>query len=114
VPLVTLPSPAGPIVTTVMVDGRQRDIPSSSEVFGLIGGVVRDKTTKKPIAGASVEVLTTTGVRLALVRADADGRFLFEFARPGAYNLRAWSDTAGPVSLSIVIPSQTGDYVMEL
>jgi hypothetical protein len=114
VPLVTMPSPAGPIVTTVMVDGRQRDIPASSEVFGLIGGIVREQATQDPIADAWVEVLTTLGVRLALVRTDADGRFRFEFARAGTYNLRAWSDTLGPASLTIVIPSPTGDYVMEL
>jgi len=114
VPLVTLPSPAGPIVTTLMADGRQRDIPSSSAVFGVIGGVVLEKLTGKPVPDATVEVLSTLGVRLALTTADEAGRFRLGFARPGTYNLRAWSASLGPATLTIVIPSPTGDYVMEL
>jgi hypothetical protein len=114
VPLVPKGTPSGPMVTTVLADARQRDFASSSEVVGLIGGVVRDKLTSDPLPNAWVELLTPLNVRLRLARTDADGRFRFEFMHQGAYTLRASSVTAGPVTLAIQIPSPTGDYDMAL
>jgi hypothetical protein len=114
VPLLPKTVPSGPMVTTVLAEARQRDFTSSSDVFGAIGGVVRDKVTKDPIPNAWVELLTPLNVRLRLARTDAGGRFRFEFMHQGPYTLRASSAIAGPVTLAIQIPSPTGDYDMVL
>jgi hypothetical protein len=113
VPITPPTFPSGPLVTTLSADTRVRDVPETAHAVATIGGVVRTGVTAKPVAGAWVELLNTTGARLQLARTDAEGRFRFWEVPHGSYQLRASSATLGPTPLRpIDVPSPTGEYDM--
>jgi hypothetical protein len=115
VPIRSAPAPAGPPVTTVIADARQRDIFSTAHVLTVIGGVVTTGAPPVPVERAWVELLTTANVRLQLVRTGVDGRFTFPSVPPGSYRLRASSITLGPSPLrAIDVPSPSGEYDLTL
>lgn len=66
--------------------------------------------TPGPVPAAWVELLNVTGLRLRLVRSDADGRFTFGRLPAGSYTERATVQNLGVLARGVVIPSATGEY----
>jgi hypothetical protein len=118
--IVTLPLPlasypSGPIVTTAMVDLRDASGFGPENFFNDIGGTVTDsQSPPQPVPLAWVELLTTTNMRLQLVNADANGRFILTGVPSSAYQLRVTGTTTGPVTRNIDVPSPTGEYDLRL
>jgi hypothetical protein len=62
------------------------------------------------VAGAWVELQTSTGTRLRLTTSDAVGRFTFHRLRAGAYRLRTQGAGFPIIQRDIAVPSPTGEY----
>ena len=107
--------PIGPPVTTIITDYRQTGA-LTGEVLYEIGGRVGNSAsplpdgTPGPVPAAWVELLNVTGLRLRLVRSDADGRFTFGRLPAGSYTERATVQNLGVLARDVVIPSATGEY----
>ncbi len=114
IPIRTVPTPPGPLVTTVLADTRVAGV-TGNPAMAVIGGVVRTGAPPVPVDRAWVELLTPLNVRLQLARTDGDGRFTFQSVRPGSYQLRASSTTLGPsLPQAIEVPSPSGEYDLTL
>jgi len=118
VPIIPAATPAGPMVTTVLADTRQREVAVTAAVLVTIGGIVTTVVLGqiKAVESAWVELLDASGThRLQLARTGADGRFTFVSVRPDSYQLRASSTTLGVAPpRSIDVPSPSGEYDLTL
>jgi len=74
---------------------------------GKIEGIVTDKATGKPIAGASVQIVGTT----MGVMTDVDGKFNIVNLKPGKYDLRITSASYQTIEVSAI--SVTADNTTE-
>lgn len=61
--------------------------------LGTLDGTVTD-AQGKPVAGATVTIQTSDGLRPHATHTGADGRFEFSRYRPGQYDLRAYANGA--------------------
>src|SRR5437868_3946550 len=119
VPVVLLPIPAGPIVTTRIANCLITGHPESGEVWIDIGGRVRDSThplpdgSPAPVENAWVELLTPAGERLQLTRTNELGRFLFKDLRQQSYRIQVTALNLGQLLRNIDVPSPTGEYDLE-
>jgi hypothetical protein len=111
---VTLPvalerRPAGPLVTTRIMEFRRTGELSTAEVRIEIGGTVFDAST--PVPGAWVRLETPAGDAISTTESNPLGRFAFSGLRPGQYRLR-WRAGPHPESppRNITVPSETGEY----
>lgn len=104
---------AAPLVTTASIETLTRDVPGSGEVFLHIGGTLRAGAAPNAatVAGASVELLTPTGVRRQIVTTDVDGRFVFVQVAPGNWVLRYGAVGLGSITTApMAIPAPSGSY----
>jgi hypothetical protein len=108
------PLPAGPMVTTTFTNTLVQDHPATGATRFHIGGIVYDAAVPaNPVPLAWVELFDAAppNRRIAFTRADAQGRFVFADAAPGARQLRA---SAAPLGVSplraITVPEPTGNY----
>ncbi len=106
------PMRSGPMVTTAMMDTRIIDVPSTSNLLMQFGGTVRATTgpNAPPVAGAWVDLRTTSGTRRQLVRTDKDGRFLLVQVASGSYQLRVSATGFGTMVNAIDVPASSGSY----
>jgi Pvc16 N-terminal domain/Carboxypeptidase regulatory-like domain len=115
IPILPIGQPVGPIVTTSFTEIHSTDAPGSGETLLQIGGTVFDTAVPpQPVAGAWVELLTMTAVRLQLVNTDATGRFTFIRLAAGPYQLRASQAGLGVSTRNVTVPSPTGEYDLQL
>jgi Pvc16 N-terminal domain len=115
VPFFQLGRQAGRMVTTLRADYRAVGA-TAGEILHEIGGTVGDSATPlpdgtpAPVGGAWVELITATGLRLALTRTGDDGRFVFGRLPAADFTLRASHENLGITARAIVVPSATGEY----
>jgi hypothetical protein len=76
----------------------------------VIAGFVLDRSDQTPLAGVEVAVKGTG--RFATT--DEQGRFVLGSLPPGDYTLLAWYGEGKPKEKAITLPSDDGDYDMEL
>lgn len=85
--------------------------PDESRVdLNIIGGVVRSATHGAPLIGIEVAIKGTGH----LTATDEDGRFVLGSLAPGEYTLVAWPSEGRPAQRTIRIPTEEGDYDIEL
>ncbi|KML32346.1 carboxypeptidase regulatory-like domain-containing protein [Rossellomorea marisflavi] len=73
---------------------------------GAVSGTIRDSGTNAPIPGATVELLTQTGILLLSTVSDAGGGYTFGNLAPGTYQVRA--TVSGYASSSVAAPVVSG------
>ncbi|HEY4264046.1 MAG TPA: Pvc16 family protein [Micropepsaceae bacterium] len=114
VPLKETALPAGPMVTTAMMDTRLWGVPVTANTLMQFGGTIRASAVPNapPVAGAWVDLLTTTGARRQLVRTDINGRFLFVQVAAGTYQIRVSATGFGSFVNPIDVPAPAGSYDM--
>jgi hypothetical protein len=112
-PLALLIPPAGPPVTTPSAVIHRTDRPGAPDELYFIGGRVIDATLspEQPLAGAWVAISLPDGRRLATLRTDLLGRFIFKDLATGSYRLE-WRAEGRPVPAprEIIVPSPSGEY----
>ena len=104
---------SGGIVTTINTRSFQTDAPASIDTRHHIGGQVLDAgAPPAPVAGAWIELLDAGGtLRLRLVQAGDDGRFVFADVFEGDYQIRASSAPLGAMATrAITVPEPSGEY----
>ncbi len=119
--ILTLPVTAPILTTSPMVTTRITEYllatgSGAPEMWAEIGGVVQDATVNPaaPVVGAQVSIVAVDGVQLARTRTDAQGRFIFNQLRPGAYQLDfAATGHPNPPPRAITVPSPTGEYNLQ-
>lgn len=104
--------PAGPMVTTAMVESRVAGEPSTTGTLMQFGGTVRASAAANApvVSQAWVDLRTASGARRQLVRSDADGRFLFVQIPAGNYELRVSAVGFPSFVQAIEVPSGNGVY----
>jgi hypothetical protein len=113
-----LPPKESPMVTTEIVGYEIEGHPESEEVVLTIGGRV---STGKPAAAVSGAYVRLQGLNPAAVQivdrhvsTPADGRFLFSYLQAGRYRLHAVAPGLGPAGRDVDVPSQDGEYDLQL
>lgn len=76
----------------------------------LVSGKVTEEGTDRPVAGASIELMDTTGLRRGMAVADTSGEFSLMVPQPGAYRLRV-SHIAYKTSETASISAAVGTQV---
>jgi hypothetical protein len=118
IPLAFDPQDAGGIVETIMMDvGRDAGLfepPAEAERTLVIGGVVLDArppnaATPVPVAGARVDLLSSTGTFRAATTTSPTGEFSFAGLVPGSYRL-AYSHALIPAHAPqpLAVPAASG------
>ncbi len=114
-PFFETPRAIGPMVRTLIADYRQIGV-AVGDVLHDIGGFVRNSAAPLPdgsgvpVADAWVELRTTTGRRLGLVRTDAEGMFQFSRLAAETYLLAVTDQSLGIIARSVSIPEASGSY----
>ena len=80
---VALASVVAPALVALLV------APGTAARAQVVRGLVIDETSSRPIPGAVVVMLDSTGKRIARVLADDDGRYAVRTTLPGRYGVRA-------------------------
>jgi Pvc16 N-terminal domain/Carboxypeptidase regulatory-like domain len=116
--IVTLPVMPPIISSAPMVTTRitEYQVPTGVEMWAEIGGTVTAATVNPPapVVGASVAIVNTSGVQLAIVTTDSRGRFIFNMIQPGSYQLQfAAAGYAAAPPRDITVPSPTGEYNLQ-
>jgi hypothetical protein len=105
-----------PMVTTRITEYGLVGGKGPLDLWAEIGGTVYDATVVPPVgvAGAAVSIADGSGVTLASVVTDQQGRFRFNMLHPGDYQLQfAASGHPAAAPRNIVIPSPTGEYNLQ-
>ena len=115
VPVLLLSEFAGPMVTTRITEYRISGVPGSADIVIQIGGHVRDASQAPavPVAGAWVQVQTSTGEPIGVARTNSLGRFSFGGLARGQYRLESRAGAFAPVQRLIDVPSASGEYDLE-
>ncbi len=114
IPVLLLRQLAGPMVTTRITEYRRTGQPQTAETWIQIGGYVLDSSTvsSAPVAGAWVQLQTTSGDPLQTTNTNGLGQFTFLRLQAGQYQLLWRADgfalPAGPRTIDV--PSPTGEY----
>lgn len=112
VPLRVPQRTAGPPVTTLIDDFRS-DWTQPGDVLIDIGGTVLDPTSA-PVSGAWVRLSTPTGDLQLDATSDTQGHFVFSRITSQQYQLMASASGFGQVTRSVLVPSPTGEYDLQL
>jgi hypothetical protein len=117
---VFLPVPAreSPMVTTELVGYEIQGHRESEEMVLTIGGRVSNGKPAKAVSGAHVRLRGLNPVAVQVidrhVSTSGDGRFLFSYLQAGRYRLHAVAPGLGPVDRDVDVPSQDGEYDLQL
>ncbi len=88
------------------------------ELPSYISGFVKDKTTMKPLAGASVFVYNTSSGSVKIVKTDADGMYKTLVDNPADYSIKAMMPNfiadCSPLSVKTINPGSTIDAPRDL
>lgn len=82
--------PLRPAIVLLVVVLTIAGVASARVALGTLAGTVTD-AQDKPVAGATVTIQTSDGLRPHATHTDANGRFEFTRFRPGQYDLRAYA-----------------------
>lgn len=113
-PVVLVKNIAGPMVTTRITEYRSSRNAEVVDTIIQIGGHILVRSNAKPIEGAWVRLEDTSGVQVAVIITENDGRFTFTRLQQGTYILRVRAEGFAETTRSIHVPSTTGEYDIEL
>jgi hypothetical protein len=112
-PVVYAPQPGGPLVTTRVIEYRQRESMETVYLRYQIAGHVLDATgaTPAPVKAAWVRLETLTGDAIATTVTNELGQFSIYDVHPGRYRFR-WraGQRQEPPVREVEVPSPTGEY----
>lgn len=109
-PVVAIPKPSGPPVTTVLGRVGQRDRPTSFDDLVVIGGSITISGTLEPLAGAWVQLVELN----RMVATNPAGQFTFASIPTGSYTLEAGALGYTAKHRNITVPSLSGEYDLGL
>jgi hypothetical protein len=102
----------GPMVTTRVIEYRQKDGTAAAEIDIEIGGTVTAAGNAVPGAWVRIEDLAANPI--AVTTADDIGRFIFGGLQQGTYVLRVRAQGFSETTRTVDVPSANGNYDVQL